>query len=42
MVAEVLQNIGQKIKVSFDVFENETEDNFNDLMYDNDNKKIDF
>ena len=40
VVAEVLQNIGHKIKVSFDVFKNETEDNFNDFMYDN--EKIDF
>ena len=40
VVAAVLQNLGQKIKVSFDVFKNETEDNFNDFMYDN--EKIDF
>ena len=40
VVASLLQNIGNKIKVSFDVFKNETEDNFNDFMYDN--EKIDF
>jgi hypothetical protein len=40
VVASVLQKLGHKIKVSFDVFKSETEDNFNDFMYDND--KIDF
>jgi len=40
VVASVLQDLGQKIKVSFDVFKNETENNFDDFMYDN--EKIDF
>ena len=40
VVSSVLQDLGQKIKVSFDVFKNETENNFDDFMYDN--EKIDF
>jgi hypothetical protein len=40
VVASVLQDLGHKIKVSFDIFKNETENNFNDFMYDN--EKIDF
>ena len=40
VVVAVLQNIGHKKKVLFDIFNNETEDNFNDFMHDN--EKIDF